>query len=360
MSISIQASVSKGWLHREGGFIFDAPYYADPIHRKQQDAKINAFVAQRFPQWPIYAMEDNLVQAEHVTDKQILVGAIQPNMILAAMLGASFTPSSDKDADVDGYPLAGMQNIEGLPSAQEMLASPFIKDLDAQINRLKTECPELDIIPPFFWDASGRATIHGILTTSLKLIGEEVMILMMTDPDWVHAVHRWIIDAYETLIRHYADMCGLKITSVHVGECSGTMFSGDMFEEFAVPYLSLLSERLGPLRLHSCGKSDHLISAFASIKGLSIIDTGSNTSIKTIRDTFGNNIEINTFPSTALLMKGSSQEEIIHWVQRVLDDNNGGKLKIAYHLEADYDENNALAIHETLASLVNCTQTRLY
>ena len=50
-------------------------------------------------------MEDNLVQAEHVSSNTILVGAIQPNMIIAAALGAEFVYSDDKDSDVKDFPL---------------------------------------------------------------------------------------------------------------------------------------------------------------------------------------------------------------------------------------------------------------
>ena len=98
--------------------------------------------------------------------------------------------------------------------------------------------PDLRVIPPFFWDESGRATIHGIITTSLKLTGDNIMVMMMSDPDLTHAIHQWIADAYVILIKHFAALGNLALTSVHVGECSGTMISPELFEEFIVPYIS--------------------------------------------------------------------------------------------------------------------------
>ena len=82
--ITIQASVSKGWLHRHGGFEFNQKYYSDPYFRMQQDQECHKFVKKRFPDLPIYNMEDNLVQAEYVIPDMMLVGASQPNMIIAA------------------------------------------------------------------------------------------------------------------------------------------------------------------------------------------------------------------------------------------------------------------------------------
>ena len=100
--ISIEASVSKGWLHKHGGFIFDNRYYMDPVYRWEQDTRINNFVKEKYPRYAIYNMEANLLQARHVRGNHVLVGAIQPNMILATMLGAEFSFFEDKDADVSG------------------------------------------------------------------------------------------------------------------------------------------------------------------------------------------------------------------------------------------------------------------
>jgi len=59
--IKVQASVSKGWLHKYGGFIFDSQYYLDPYYRMKQDEACHAFIKSRFPGYPVYNMEDNLV-----------------------------------------------------------------------------------------------------------------------------------------------------------------------------------------------------------------------------------------------------------------------------------------------------------
>ena len=114
--ISIEASVSKGWLHQNGGFNFDNRYYMDPVYRWEQDTRIHEFVKQKFPGYAIYNMEANLLQAKYVRDNHVLVGAIQPNMILATILGAEFSFFEDKDADVAGKPLENISVKEELPS----------------------------------------------------------------------------------------------------------------------------------------------------------------------------------------------------------------------------------------------------
>ncbi|MCX6226511.1 MAG: hypothetical protein NTV01_17475 [Bacteroidia bacterium] len=346
--IKIQASVSKGWLHRHGGFVFPDQYYLDPIFRWEQDKNINRFVREQFPGIAIYNMEDNLVQADYVKVNQVLVGAIQPNMILAALLGAEFSFFENTDSDVLGKPLEHISGIDELPSPDAILDHSLIKKMDRQMHLLRESHPGLRIIPPFFWDESGRATIHGVITTSLKLTGDNIMMVMMSDPDLAHALHQWIVDAYVILIQHFAASGNLPVTSVHVGECAGTMISSELYEDFVVPYISQLGDRLGPVRLHSCGFSDHLIEPVSHINNLKIIDTGSGTSIVKIREIMGRDFEINVFPPTSALLEGVPRSEAISWLDKTLSENQGGPLQIAYHLEADYDTRNGLAIHEEL------------
>ena len=138
------------------------------------------------------------------------------------------------------------------------------------------------------------------------------------------------------------------MTSVHVGECAGTMISADLYEDFVVPYISQLGDKLGSVRLHSCGISDHLIDAISHIRNLSIIDTGSGTSIGKIRKLMGPDFVIHIAPPMEMMMEGAPLSEILDWLDITLYENKDGPLQIAYHLEPDYDINNCLSIHDEL------------
>ena len=346
--VNIEASVSKGWLHQTAGFIFDNKYYFDPVYRLEQDTLIHAYVKERFPNYPIYNMEANLMQAKYMRKNHVLVGAIQPNMILAAILGAEFSFFEDKDSDVLGKPLETLSKKEDLPPIAEILNHPLVHDLEYQINRLTETRPDLRVIPPFFWDESGRATIHGIITTSLKLTGDNIMVTMLADPELAHAVHRWITEAYIVLINHFSELAHLPVTSVHVGECTGPMLSAELYDEFIVPYITLLGKELGPVRLHSCGCSDHITEPMTHIENLQIIDTGSDSSLRLIRSLKGRDFTIHVAPPMELMMLGIPRQRILEWLSKTLEDNDNGPLQIAYHLESHYEINNCLAIHDEL------------
>jgi uroporphyrinogen-III decarboxylase len=358
--IKVQASVSKGWLHRHGGFVFDSRYYMDPGYRMKQDEACHAFIRSTFPDYPIYNMEDNLVQAEYVVPCMMLVGAIQPNMIIAAALGAEFVFANDKDSDVKGYPLRNIERADQLPPVKETLQLPFIRRLAEQYLEAKQTYPDCRVIPPFFWDTSGRGTIHGIITTSMKFMGDGIFSLMMTDPDLVKSIHGWIADVYIEAVTYFSSLGNLPISSVHVGECSGAMISSESYREFVTPYVSKLGRELGSIRLHSCGPSDHIIEPICEIENLKIIDTGSNTSLAPIRKKMGKEFEINVFPPVAVLAQGASTEDMMQWLDRTLEENGGGNLKIAYHLEPDYSVANCILIHEELYGRGLARKGRMY
>jgi len=358
--ITIEASVSKGWLHKNGGFNFDNRYYMDPVYRWEQDTRIHEFVKEKFPGYAIYNMEANLLQAKYVRDNHVLVGAIQPNMILATILGAEFSFFEDKDADVAGKPLEFISVKEDLPEINSILDHPLVKDLEKQIREITDTRPDLKVIPPFFWDESGRATIHGIITTSLKLTGDNIMITMMGNPGLAHAIHQWIVDAYIVLINHFSSLANLPVTSVHVGECAGTMVSSDLYDEFIVPYISQLGNKLGFVRLHTCGMSDHIMNSIVKIRNLGVIDTGSGTSIKKIRELMGRDFTIHVAPPMEFMMQGASQSKILDWLNVTIGENQGGPLQIAYHMEPDYEVENCLAMHDELERSGLISNRRLY
>lgn len=358
--IKVQASVSKGWLHKNGGFIFNQKYYLDPYYRMKLDEACHNFIKRKFPDYPLYNMEDNLVQAEYVVPGMMLVGAIQPNMIIAAALGAEFVYSPDKDSDVKGFPLKDISDTAQLPPVEEVLNLPFLKELKNQYINAREHYPDCRIIPPFFWDASGRATIHGIVTTSMKFIGQEIFTKMMTEPELVKSIHAWITRVYITVIRYFSDLGNLPVTSVHVGECSGTMLDEGSYAEFVTPFISQLGREFGAVRLHSCGNADHVMDPISKIENLQIIDTGSNTSMKVIRDRMGREFDINVFPPVEALREGAKTENVRQWLYRTLEDNDGGNLKIEYHLEPDYNLGNCMFIHDELDRQGLVKKERLY
>jgi hypothetical protein len=270
----------------------------------------------------------------------VLVGGIQPNMLLGMILGAKFIPQPDKDADIEMNFLADATLCE-LPQPASLVKTTLVKYFDSEIVRLKNSA--LTPIPPFFWDNSGRASIHGSFTTALKLFGEIFFMDMMDKPDDVIKKVDWISEAYTVLCQHFAATINLKIDALHVGECSGCMIGPELHRDFVIKPADYLGSQVAPVRLHSCGDGNHLIDSFKTATNISTLDLGGANRLDLFRQAFGKEYPL----EIALLMNdltAPTSTDILQWLDDKLSENDGGPLEIKYHLEADYNIDNIYAV----------------
>jgi hypothetical protein len=345
--ITITGTLSKGWMNQALGVAFDRDYYFDLQRRRTIDCLCNEYARKTFPDLALFYGESNLGRASHWSPAQVQIGGIQPNMILGMLLGADFVTPADRDADITPGCLAGREPTE-LPSPDTLLGHDLIQLLDGQIAQVRQESQgQLRPIPPFFWDSSGRAAIHGVLTSAQKLYGEAIFLNMLTDPEKCRQIMQWIADTYVVLCRHFAQVADLPITDVHVGECSCCMVSPALVEEFVVPITSEIGRTLGPLRLHSCGTSTHLLESFAKVDRLHSLDLGGGTSLRRAREIFGPGLPLSIAPLPPDL-SADSAEPVLTWARRTLEENAAGDLTYVYHLEPGHNIETIRALTDLL------------
>ncbi len=323
--------------------MFDREYYLNPDIRYIVDSLCNEYASEHFGDMRLFYSESNLGQIDYWNDEQIQIGGIQPNMILGMLLGADFIPQDDKDADITPGPLADRDPCD-LPRPESLLDHPLINLFDEQIRRVQSNSQkQLRPIPPFFWDTSGRAAIHGAMTSAQKLMGENIFVDMMTKPQRASEIMHWIAEAFIVLSRHFSEMAHLPITEVHVGECASCMVSPELIERFVVPVTSKISQELGPVRLHSCGPSTNHLEAFSKITNLHSLDLGGDTSVRKARQVFGKEMLISVSPLPND-MSAESTESILRWAKKIFEENDGGNLEYIYHLDAGYNINTIYAL----------------
>jgi len=341
--INISGTFSKGWMAKALGVRFDRDYYFDPDKRYAIDCKCNEYAAAQYPEMRLFYSESNLGQIDYMDKSQILIGGIQPNMILGMLLGADFIPRDSYDADITPGCLS-RKDLDDLPEPETLLDHELVKLFDEQIRRVQDDSQkQLRPIPPFFWDTSGRAAIHGAMTSAQKFLGETFFIDMMTEPQRCLKIMDWIGEAFIVLCRHFSQIADLPVTAVHVGECSSCMVSPELIEKFVVPVTSKIGEKLGPVRLHSCGPSTNHLQAFLKITNLRSLDLGGETSIKRARQIFGKDMLISVAPLPRD-MSAESTEPILSWAKRILEETDGGNLEYVYHVEENYNIDTILAL----------------
>ena len=334
--ITISGTISKAWMAKALGVKFDREYYFNPDVRYLVDCLCNEYASEHFEDMRLFYSESNLGQLDYWNDKQIQIGGIQPNMILGMLLGAEFVPQDDKDADITPGILKDTDPCN-LPHPESLLEHQLIKLFGEQIHQMQSRTDkQLRSIPPFFWDMSGRAAIHGTMTTAQKFLGETIFMDMVTQPLQCMEIMNWIADAYIVLCKHFSSIANLPITEVHIGECSACMVSPELIEQFVIPVTSQIGEQLGPVRLHSCGPSTNHLQAFSQIKNLKSIDLGGDTSIKKARQVFPKDFPISVSPMPND-MSSESKEPILSWAKTIIEENNSGNLEFIYHLEPGYN-----------------------
>ena len=136
--ITISGTLSKAWMAKALGVVFDYNYYFDPERRYDIDCRCNEYALQQFPGMRLFYSESNLGQLDYWDNKQIQIGGIQPNMILGMLLGAGFVPHDGSDADITPAPLAG-KNPADLPAPENLLDHELITLFDEQIRHLQAE-----------------------------------------------------------------------------------------------------------------------------------------------------------------------------------------------------------------------------
>lgn len=349
-AISVLGSVSFAWLKQHGAAGYDKDFFLDPLRRLELERRAHQIVAERFPEDPVYNFEAHLVQVAGRRRPVALVGGLQPNLILGAAVGAELVFYGDKDPDITPTPLKGLESLDSLRAIDWKSRWPVSLFLE-QITQTRAEFgADCLAIPPFFWDASGRATFHGIVTTALKLVGEDVFVDMVVRPDFVRELFEWIVDAYGELSELFAQAAGLAVHGAHIGDCSACMIGPEQYGEFILPPLRRLARRMGGLRLHSCGLSDHLLELFAQIEELNCLNVGSGTSVRAIRRLFGPKLRVDLIPPVELLTYGQPAD-VDRWVRQTLEENEGGPLEFQFHLDLGQREEVSLQIVRTLREL---------
>ena len=149
IAVELETSVSKAFMAQALGVDFDRAYYFDPKRRRETDLRCQELLDKAYPDLDALYTESNLGRKRYYDRRQILIGGIQPNLIVGMLLGADFMPVTKGDADITPVCWAG-RPIEDLPPPETLVEHPLIRMFSGDVSRVLSEgalCP----IPPFFW-----------------------------------------------------------------------------------------------------------------------------------------------------------------------------------------------------------------
>jgi uroporphyrinogen-III decarboxylase len=320
MTVKFAVELTSHLVHQHTGLDLSKRYYLDPVYRLGQDQQAAQWARTRYPAFEVVIESGEFSAGAPAV---VRVGGLQPYLVVSSLFGAEIRFWGDHEPCTVHEPLREVKDLSSV-QVPDIEAHPLIQKLLAQVQGMRQIYDgRLAINPPLFWDSSGWAFVHAPFTTAYKLRGESFFVELHTDP----AGARHLIDiAAETtcrLIDLFAAAGERQVTGIHLGDCAASLVSAAHYRQFAVPALERMTARYGPGRLHSCGRSTHLLPAIQGIRGIQEYHLGWSTDLGAARKALGDLPIAYLVPPPFLLQE---PKEIERQMRATLAANRGGDL----------------------------------
>lgn len=200
---------------------------------------------------------------------------VQPIDLMLHTQGAPWRFPDNATLESMGAPWANL-SIEEIAAVDPCSASehPVMDRLLAQYREIERHYGDAADI---FMVKSGMMNIHAPYTTAHQLYGEELFVLLMTEPEAAQVIFDKVWELYQAIYARVLAETGTIFTRMYLGDCSASLLSEAVYRERVLPMNQRLARLQPSSGYHSCGSSTHLLAAFSTIPGLQHIQLGAGT-----------------------------------------------------------------------------------
>lgn len=292
------------WWHQNYGITYGREYYYNADFRVENQAKMAKLLYERFG-------DVGLGQKEPEPKPLISFGMV----MLPAIFGCEIV--FEEAALPWAMPMnLSKEECDKLTKPDLLKVSPM-KEVLEQITYLKGK----------YGKVVGDINTTGVQNIALKLRGDELYIDYYEDPEFCHRLLKFctecMIDLWELIYPitgtgavDVTPMCDPTIYCV--ANCTVEQISGDTYEEFGLPYDTILANRCKPFGIHHCGNLDPVVEHYAKVPNLVFVEAGFGTDFAGSRKILGPNVAYNARISP-VLMKNGTEEEIVATVKDAID-----------------------------------------
>lgn len=271
------------FVHEKSGVRFDERYFRNDEHRREQDALIHKALFGWFgTHWPSIA-------PGWAGEPPYTVGVGAAYVIIAALFGAKIRYYDDFHPDCSSEPLAHIREPREIKVPDVENAWPLSEYL-ARYDALAAKHGRERVVLPGFefqgtLDPRSRGLLmHSPLTTAYKLRGSQLFVDMKERPDVARRVFSAVRETYYRTCDLLIGRLGMKTDVIFFGACASSWVSPELWREWELPAISEIVTRYGARTiLHSCGKSTHLLEAFAGLPRLQELHLGEGTDLAAAR-----------------------------------------------------------------------------
>lgn len=298
------------WWHKHAGISFDEDFYFHPLKRVESEMLMEKILYDKFGEYGL---------GENHGLKRPEIGAVHnaSGFMLSEMLGCKVSYPEDAAPQVIHL------GIKDLSINQETPLKSF------RFKKFQELCQSLKAR---FGYLTGDVNWGGILNLAMDLRGSEIMTDFYTNPDEVKALFDALSAVIETFVDGIQKETGTSSISVNRvvkhfrkpvflhSECSHTMLSNELYEEFLLPFDLEWSRKNRPFGIHYCGPDPHRYAAlFQKIPALDFLDVGWGGDIKLLREALPNTfLNIRLDPVS---LKDQTNDNIILTIKRLVGES---------------------------------------
>lgn len=202
---------------------------------------------------------------------------IQPLDLIRKTQGSEWRFSDDATVESVGAPWAKLsideiRRIDPQAAAQH----PILRDLVAQYRQMQRQYGERADI---FGMKSGVMNIHTPYTTAQQLYGENLFILLLSEPESATVIFEKVWEIYQAIIAALQTVTGAPLTRIQMGDCAASLISAETYRTVVAPMNRKIAAGFHWVGYHSCGPSTHLLEAFRTLAPLDSIELGPGTDL---------------------------------------------------------------------------------
>lgn len=338
----VEIVFAPSWWYKNTGITFDKDFFFNASRRVEVERKMEKELYDRFGMYGLGADKDK--------DLPVL-GAVHlaSGYLISEMLGCNVLYTDDAPPQV----IAANQS-ELVVDIDKAFSSPIFKELEKLVSELKAK----------YGYVTGDINWSGVLNLALDLRGETIFMDMMDDPEKVKKYFWQLAEVIEKFTDYIEGLTGTTSISVNRNviniekpvylhsECSHTMISDDMYEEFLMPIDEKWAKKHAAFGIHHCGKDPHRFAqSYAKLSNLAFLDVGWGGDVKLLRDNLPNTfLNIRLDPVSIIDTKVSEIPGIIE--KLVGESNNPMQTGICcINMDEKVSDEKVIAIFETAKRL---------
>lgn len=255
------------WFHLRCGADFSERWHWDPVYRAGTLAVMLGELRKAFPEAEQWQGPDE----RHLWT----IGGCYGVTVIPRLFGM------EVQYEVDRWPvLLPGAPLERVPEVEELLASPFARELLAQVAGMVGRGVPI----------TGDLNWQGVLNIAFHLRGQEIFVDMVDRPEWAERLFGVISETIIGLARRVQKMqrdSGFEIDYMCVSNCTVNMVSPRMYAQTLRPFDEKIACVFARFGVHTCNWDvTPYVEALCGLPKMGYLDMGLESDLAVVRSRF--------------------------------------------------------------------------